>query len=185
MRESREGSTYTDEYLTITQFPIDQEPQFNAWMDKYHRRKGFHGIPQNYDETERIGGNKIPDKGEQASAMGPGIVFLPVPRQHFCTQRVTQTVARLQARMSTFPGLIGTFLFSEIIHIDPQDFRFHADDAFLRRPLADGLTLYSLFVPNPSFIGSIDNSMLEKLFHALDSSDTKNLEYHPAPYYAG
>jgi hypothetical protein len=182
--ETHEDATYTDEFLTITQFPIDQMAEFNAWMDKNNRRKGFHGIPQNYDYTERIGGNKIPDKGKQASVMGNGILFIPVPWQHFWHQRVSHTIARLEVRMSTFPRMFGTFLFSEIIHIDPQDFRFHADDAFLRRPLADGLTLYSLFVPNPAFIGSIDNRMLDKLLYALNTPDA-NLECRTAAAHAG
>lgn len=169
--DTREGTTYTDDHLTITQFPIDQMTEFNSWMDKYDRRKGFHGIPQDYDDTERIAGNKIPDKGVQTSVNGAGILCIPVPWTHFWHQQVTHTVARITARMAGFPQMLGTFLFSEIIHFDAQNFRFHADDAFLRRTLANGLTLYSLFVTNPAYAGSANGAIYKKVIQALNAPD--------------
>ncbi len=160
-------ATYTDDFFTITLFPLSQMQELQTWLTAQDRRKGFNGVALNYDDTERVAGNKIRDKAKQLPADGAGIIFIPLSWQHFWHQQVSKTIGRFQSRMADLPHVLGVFIFSEIIHVDAETFRFNSDDAFDRTAIADALTMYSLFVGNPAFNRPINPATVKKIIRVL------------------
>lgn len=160
-------AAYTDDYFTITLFPLSQQEELYAWTATANRRKGLNGLPQDFDETRRIANNKIARKSKQLLADYPGVLFLPVPSLHFWSQRVTRTTAILQHRMKQRPQVLGAYLFAESLHVDAEQFRFNADDGFDRTTIAGALARYSLFIPNPAFDHPLPDETRIKLLSAL------------------
>ena len=160
---------YTDEYISVTQFPETQLVTLNAWMTENNRRKGFNGVPLQVDETRRISGNKIKRESKQLSKDSPGLIAIPVSPLHFWQQKVSATSANLQARMKRLPHVLGTFIYAECLHPDADQFRFNSDDEFIRVSIAGPLTRYSLFVPNPSFNLPLNRNTHKKLLGALST----------------
>jgi|GEM_PF-5877761 len=165
--ETSTPAEYTDDYFTITLFPLSQQDALYSWMDSANRRKDLIGVPQSFDETRRIANNKIARKSKQLVADNPGVLFLPVSSLHFWSQRVTETTAILQHRMKEKPQVFGAYVFAESLHVDAEQFWFNADDGFDRTTVAGALARYSLFIPNPAFDNMLQKETRIKLLSAL------------------
>jgi hypothetical protein len=175
--ETSTPAEYTDDYFTITLFPLSQQEEFYAWTTTTNRRKGLNGPPQDFDETRRIANNKIARKSTQLLADNPGVLFLPVSSLHFWSQRVTETTAILQHRVKERPHVFGAYVFAECLHVDAEEFQFNADDAFDRVTIAGALAKYSLFILNPAFDHPLPEKTRIKLLSALAPKSGSSEEY--------
>lgn len=170
-KQTREFNTwvqYEDTYFSIRLYPLSEERAFNNWLVKENRRKGFLGIPLDFDDTSLISSYKIRDEARQILPDKTGLIVLPVNILHFWLQHSGEAIRSFQYRLKKYPNIIGVYLFSEILNPVADSLRFNTDDRFNRQNLGGGLIKYSLFVRNDEFNNAIDQGTLRRLLNVLE-----------------
>ena len=169
VEEKNTWAEYEDRYITVRLYPLSQEATFNTWLQEADRRKGFHGIPQNFDDTDRITGYKIADEASHFLPHQTGLIFLPINALHFWQQHTEDAKQSILRCLRKHPNVLGVFLYSELQHPDAVLFRFNnTDDRFTRQQLSGLLTRYSVFVQNEAFTNSIHKGTLQRILTTLD-----------------
>lgn len=167
MEDKNHWAEYHDTYFSIHLFPLSQEAEFNSWLTQYNRRKGFKGMPLNFDDNPRIAGYKIREESRHFGQDQAGIIFIPVSILHFWQQHSDDAERSFKRQLQKRPNVIGIYIYSEALHPDGVLANFPTDDRVTRHQIDDSLTRYSIFVRNEAFNRPIHSTTLERIFGIL------------------
>lgn len=156
---------YKDDYLEIDLFPLDNFAVFNSWLDENDRRKGFNGMPLNFDDTKRVSDRKIKTEAGHFIPVKTGLIIFPCSPFHFMHQKSTEIIQAFKHRLSRYPNIIGIYTYAEIMESDAS---LIADKGYLRKQVDNGITQYSLYVEN-DLAKPFDPEIRQKLLDAFRS----------------
>jgi hypothetical protein len=159
----QEHAKFEDDYVEIDVFPLDEFDAFNNWLQENNRRKGFNGMPLNFNDIGRISDKKIKTEAEHFAPSQPALIILPVTLFHFMHQDAGEAIRVFKRRLMEYPNIIGIYLYAEIIESEAS---FSSDKGYTRKQIDGPLTQYSLFVDNDVAM-PIEAGIRQKLLSAL------------------
>jgi hypothetical protein len=148
--------------------PVSKIGELQNWCLANKRQLDFSPLSLNYDDTEKISGDKIKTECEQLPVDSAGILYIQVNPLYFWAADLENAKVRFLNRLKDFPNVIGIVLFSYIGAFTEDSSVIEGKDYFGSRMVTAGVSRTIVFFYSKSFNGKLSAPTLQSFYSSLE-----------------
>lgn len=165
VRENSQIIYYSDHRFSFLLVPPNHNKNFNEICEQNSIRPiHFNGLPQSFDDTNRIN-NKI-SKAKQIPENQNGLLYVSISPLYFMTTDLPISIERIVANIAKHKNLLGIVLFSTIVDSREEVAIKSGNHLFARRTIQN-LCYESLFIYNNNCDVILSDETIQKIYKTL------------------
>ncbi len=163
-------SVFSNESIEFALAPDNKEKKVKEWCEqKKYDYGNIISLHHNFDETNRIRGNKIPKKAPQIPINHFGLIYITVHPLYFYAKNPFEAIYDFENKLNEFQNVLGLVVYSKIGDKSDDTVYFDKLHFFSSRTVFKTLRKDILFVFNNKCEIKIFPDTLEKIYCAINN----------------